>query len=414
MKHEILILKVIYKEYIVKKILIKSGKDPRIAMTADESLKHNVFGNNPGNLLFWSTSHRMLSTRNQKLEVGELNVDNVDFVNNNYDHFVLPGANSLAMYNIKNLERLTDAIEMLKIPMTVLSIGFQASLDMSKEELAPLDKAVSRFVRAVLQKGPSIGVRGEYTAEYIRSLGFSDVEVIGCPSTFRYGADLQVHKSMDHLSRHSKISFTAHNADKNFADTVIHSMSKYKDLTYIPQDMNTVKFMVKGGKMVFPNRKNALKMPFYPAHPVFVNNKALTFADITTWLDYIATRDFMFGDRIHGTVAALLAGTPAFLVPHDARTLELARYHKIPHEILPKGKIADAAELYDKADFTDFNTGQAERFQQFEKYLIKHGLDNSIADKKFQEEYDQQVMSAGLTGPIMSESAMHGLQKNDS
>jgi polysaccharide pyruvyl transferase WcaK-like protein len=41
--------------------------------------------------------------------------------------------------------------------------------------------------------------------------------------------------------------------------------------------------------------------------------------------------DFVFGSRIHGSIAAVLSGTPSYLLAHDARTLELARYFDLPH-----------------------------------------------------------------------------------
>ena len=53
---------------------------------------------------------------------------------------------------------------------------------------------VRDFVAAVLDRGPSIGVRGELTADFLRRLGSRDVEVIGCPSMFFHGPRLDVAK----------------------------------------------------------------------------------------------------------------------------------------------------------------------------------------------------------------------------
>lgn len=378
-------------------------------MSIEDSLQKS-FGSNPGNMLFWSSSHRMLTTPRQDVVSDWIGPSTVERVNREYDHVVIPMANAFGLHYIKHLEALTDAIEKLTIPITILSIGLQVSTDMKREELAPLDKAVKRFVKAVLDHGPCLGVRGEYTAEYVRSLGFSEVEVIGCPSTFRYGADLRVEKKLSVINSDSKLSFTINEKNYPFAETVQYHLDNYHDITYIPQDLATLKFMVNGGPMNIPKSKKLIKMPLYPAHPVFINDQALSFVDITTWLDYIKDRDFMFGDRIHGTIAALLAGTPGFLLPHDARTLELAKYHKIPYSVLPKGEVVDAAELYEKADFTEFNNGQATRFKQFESYLKKHNLEHALNNKKALEKYDNQVASAGLPGPIRAASAQHGLK----
>ena len=54
---------------------------------------------------------------------------------------------------------------------------------------ADVANATKKFVRAVLNTTASIGVRGEFTFNYLRSLGFSskEVDVIGCLSMFLYG-----------------------------------------------------------------------------------------------------------------------------------------------------------------------------------------------------------------------------------
>ena len=54
------------------------------------------------------------------------------------------------------------------------------------------------------------------------------------------------------------------------------------------------------------------------------------FLDPWTWMDYLAGFDFAFGTRIHGTITALVSGTPGYLFAHDSRTLELARYFDDP------------------------------------------------------------------------------------
>ena len=57
-------------------------------------------------------------------------------------------------------------------------------------------ETVQRFVRAVLDHSATIGVRGEFTREYLATLGFGDehVDVVGCTSLYRDGADLQITK----------------------------------------------------------------------------------------------------------------------------------------------------------------------------------------------------------------------------
>ena len=82
----------------------------------------------------------------------------------------------------------------------------------------------------------------------------------------------------------------------------------------------------KGKRM---NAVAAKGAPITLDHPLIRSDRVRFFLDPKTWFDHLAQYDFSFGTRIHGNIAALLAGTPALLLAHDSRTLELAEYHEI-------------------------------------------------------------------------------------
>ena len=117
------------------------------------------------------------------------------------------------------------------------------------------------------------------------------------------------------------------------------------------------------------------RLPVHTSHPLFVENKVRFFVDPWPWIEDLRGVDFAFGTRIHGNIAALLAGTPAFVLAHDSRTLELARYFEIPHrrmtDVPPD---TDAAELYAEADYGALMRGHAARFATFSAFLARHGL----------------------------------------
>ncbi len=71
------------------------------------------------------------------------------------------------------------------------------------------------------------------------------------------------------------------------------------------------------------------------------------FANYSDWISYMATRSFCVGTRIHGTVASLLAGTPAILIAHDSRTLEMADAMSIPFARAESAVLKSAQDLYD-------------------------------------------------------------------
>src|SRR5699024_2279213 len=76
-----------------------------------------------------------------------------------------------------------------------------------------------------------------------------------------------------------------------------------------------------------------------------------------------------------GNIAAILAGTPAVMLAHDSRTLELARYHGIPSLVRgADGQPGSVQELFSHADFTEFNRGHAERFETLSRFIHDNGF----------------------------------------
>ena len=121
---------------------------------------------------------------------------------------MIPLANAFRPTFEPDLIRMTRLIARLRIPVVVLGVGAQATLDYDWTRLRPMERSVRAFVGAVLDHGPSIGVRGELTRDYLRSLGFRDVEVIGCPSMFLWGDRMDVRKRRAALSTEARLAIT--------------------------------------------------------------------------------------------------------------------------------------------------------------------------------------------------------------
>jgi hypothetical protein len=116
------------------------------------------------------------------------------------------------------------------------------------------------------------------------------------------------------------------------------------------------------------------------SHPLLGQGRVRFYLDPWPWITDLRDVDFSFGTRIHGTIAALIAGTPAVVLAHDSRTLELARHFGIPcRQMTDVGPDLDAAELYEEADFGPLNRGHVARFATFAAFLARHGLDHAFA-----------------------------------
>ena len=330
----------------MKRILIRAGKSPDTILSAETTLAENTIGANSGNFLFSYAAYRMLSRSDVELVPFGLGAPTVspEMVNAEFDHLVLPMANSFRPGYIPSLEKLTSFIKKLEIPVTVLSVGAQATTAMDPQHLRPLDGPVKDFVGAVLDHSPRIGVRSAFTATYLSDLGFRDVEAM-----FLKGPQLDVSNPSSTLNYDSRVSFSVTPRVEQMGPITTTHLARFPNLRLIPQDAASLGAMLWGSE---PKRFNSdSELPFHPQHPLFLEDKARFFVDPAPWIEYLRTIDFAFGDRIHGNVAALLAGTPAFLLAHDSRVLELAEHHRIPHVL-----IDDVEPDMDALDFAGLPT----------------------------------------------------------
>ena len=356
------------------RILIRAPKSPFVPISP-EKMDGRLMGGNSGNLVFLDAAWKLLDTKENDLtpdgfapyELGP------DRINAEYDVYVIPMANAFRTSFLGSLARYTKVIEGLKIPVVMLSGGFQGLFPYMSGVPRDVDAGASRFLRAVLDRSGHIGVRGEYTQDYIKALGFDDVQVIGCPSMFLHGDRLEVTRRRPALDRDSRIAVNMTARVTPMGPVIEHNLGRYPKLEYIAQDKEGLRLMLYGtGHKTLPDPN---LLPIHPSHPLIRDDRTRFYVDPWPWLDDMRDFDFVFGTRIHGNITALLAGTPAYVVAHDTRTLELSRYHEIPHRTVDELRPdLDAAELYEEADFGPFVAGHAARFRTYLDYVESHGL----------------------------------------
>lgn len=365
-------------------------------------LQRNLVATNTGNLLFSDSAYRMLSTPDVEVVTNGPSLNGhpsqAERINEEYDAFVVPLANAFRPDFLPALRRLTGLIEKLTIPVTVLSVGAQTSLDYDLEAMAELDEPVRRFLSAVLDRSPSVGVRGELTEAYVRHLGFSDVEVIGCPSMFLAGDSLAVRPAPE-LDASSRIAVSISNWVDGIGELVMSNYDRYPGLTYFAQELRDLSLMYWGDVSAQAAAVN--DVPDVRTHPLFRDGRTVFHLDSPTWIDAMREYDLSFGTRIHGNIAALLAGTPGFVLCHDSRTLELSRYFEIPHaKVTDVEPGTDVAELVRDADYGPLVSGHAERLDRMTTYLAKHGFDTVYGpDGDRGAAFDERRREVAYAGP---------------
>ncbi|WP_225821274.1 polysaccharide pyruvyl transferase family protein [Streptomyces naphthomycinicus] len=384
----------------MKRILLRSGKSPYDVLSTEEALHRDVIATNSGNLIFSDAAHKILQTPETEVVSNGIGTDlsAAARINEEYDAFVVPLANAFRPSFEGRLKRLTRLIEKLRIPVVVLGVGAQTGLNYDQARLKPMEQAVRDFCAAVLERSASIGVRGEFTEQYLRDMGFRDVEVIGCPSLFLYGRELDVRKRVPELTADSVIAVNgSHNAvQKQGMDRIIaRAHARHPNLCFIGQNISDAR-QLHWRDLSDPNAR-VTAMPTHPDHPMYREGKARVYIDPVTWIDDLRSYDFSFGSRIHGNIAALLAGTPATVLCGDSRTLELCRYFEIPHrrlnEVAKDPEASDPVRLYEQADLGGLVGGHAERFDRFVGFLDKNGLRNTFTHGDGGAAFDERMRS---------------------
>ena len=250
------------------KILIRGTKSPFEAVSAERMLRDNLIANNSGNLLFLETAWKILSTKGTEITPDRLSAHRLgaDRINERFDAYVIPLANAFRRSYMDSLIRLTRVIERLTIPVTVLGVGVQFARSHEPGAVRPFDDAVKAFAKAVLDRSPSIGVRGETTQEYLRELGFRDVEVIGCPSMFLHGERMEVAKAMPTLERDARIGMGITPTVPAMGPIVMSNVGRYPNLEYLAQDIDALRLLLWGETSAEPGDGNGL--PIHLSHPL--------------------------------------------------------------------------------------------------------------------------------------------------
>lgn len=393
-----------------KRILLHAHRDLRQHVSPQAAAQRDLFGENAGNTVFAHAVQRTLSAAGSRIEVRPFAPPPATAakINETFDQYVIPLANAFRPSFRHRLDEFSESIEQLRIPVVVVGIGVQ--LATSADNASRLDSmrpSIERFMRAVLALSDSVGVRGEATYNYLRGIGFSDSDmtVIGCPSLFQYGDTLRV-REYQGLGRDSLVTLNLSPYRAAMGPIAKANTARYPNMHYVAQDIATLRTMLYSVEAP-DTGKYGSDIPCRVDDELLRTGRTDFFVDPTTWAKWLGARDVSFGSRIHGNIVSLLGGTPAVVLAHDSRTLELAEYHEIPHRILSDVPAdVDPRDLFETADFDGFHRNQGERFLRYLKFLDDNGLDHifrgNAADNAAVAEFDAQVEAARNKRPVVS------------
>lgn len=380
-----------------EQIWVRSCQLPTASMDPLKSIK--FIGGNQGNLLYQFSTHRALVRDDhdvRTISYGKFGKgpveERAEWINSECDRLVLPLSSSFRLQNLENLVLWADLIERLDVPVTVVGIGAQLRLKdvrdgsfrpsrvtgvtASEAQIAEHEAAARRFVSSVLDRSASIGVRGEISKGYLQHLGFpaDRVDIIGCPSLFMWGPDFQMPEKDVKLSRRSRLSLSFDHRIDATADLLDRTITDYpRSVVYMQETIGAR--MVITGDETRPEWNGDPRFPVQRSHRAFGQHRIEYCPTAWSWIRHLEDYDFAYGPRLHGTVAATLAHTPAHLLVHDSRTLEVAEHHHLPHTLIEDlTPDSSTAEIATRQDYSAFNASYRENFGRFTAFLERNGL----------------------------------------
>jgi hypothetical protein len=393
----------------MKRILLLS-QDPKNwihnrTVSCDE---FNKIYNNTGNLVWQYAIAKILHCPANEITIERHPYDENDVdltftsgppevVNEQFDHVVFSGANVISRQQIWRLEKLKPFLSGLKVPITVCSIGAQANHD-DYRLLKDIDGSVKDFVRSVLDRGPSIGVRGEFTAEYLSKLGFSNhVLPIGCPSFYMGGRNALFRPPEQPIS----------------------------DATALIVDTPAIRSQLfRKAQQIFKGNYNVVSQSYvekaadleYEELAAIRNRKLYRFTAFHHWKAFAGNHSVSLSGRIHGTIVALHSGIPVILVALDTRTEELGKHIGIPVIKIEDLERVDSVEhLAELWRGSTVNICYGERYNECMQYVNSHGLTHweSCEGDNLSEYYDnllgEHAVSTAVGSSLIEYNPSHQL-----
>lgn len=373
------------------KVLVRSGMSPLDNFDAAYMMANNAIGGNVGNLIYQYSVYRALMTQGATVEADHYCVDQARSdvlidklagdINEQYDCYVIPLADAFRDSFVRVLKNYTRLIKQLNIPVAVVGAGLRAPYEPDLDNGFPFDEDVKAFVNAVLDKSAMLGLRGQITHDYLCKLGFASERhhtVIGCPSMYAFGSDLGIRHT--EITPASSVSLNASlKAPTNATRLIAACMHEFQDYTFIPQWMKEMRLAYLGHPSLLLQPQQGY--PTRMSDPAYMTGRVAYFLSAIQWVEFMKTVDVSIGARMHGTITATIAGTPAIIMPIDARTRELTAYHNLTS--FPAHEIQEDTSIWDVLNAVDFQSpvkGHSSRFKHFVDFLDANGLDHIYKD----------------------------------
>jgi hypothetical protein len=288
-------------------------------------------------------------------------------------------------------ERAADVLEKLTIPVLAFGIGAQAA---SRQALT-LSAATRKVLCLIADSTASIGVRGAYTADVLRSMGIKNTRIVGCPTAFRRN-DPNLRIDLPPLDTVKKVGFTlrrevsfayARNIERYLTvhRDSIKAMAARFDVELLAQGEIEEKKLVLGdarqrAEALATLRSNTWMTEWFLDETIIdLYKNRMFYSDVVAEYEArVLEKDLVLGYRLHGNLMALANAVPAIYFKYDTRTLEFADTFAIPSYDVFSCEPFDLEALWQQSLFDKFNDAYRLRYRAMHDFLDENAIAHTM------------------------------------
>lgn len=333
-----------------------------------EQTKFDCLGGNVGNIVFCNAIKEQIKFDGE----GTYFDEGADDTNRIY---VWP-CSSFLNYKDTWIEGHIETLERRK-DMKIVPVGLGAQTGLNgtvKEVVGKLSDRQKRFFAMLAERCNTIGVRGEFTAECLSELGIKNVEIIGCPSVFKYINT--EYKKLD-LPTSDKAVLTV-SPGRGMATGRCISIGEKAKADWVIQTMTEK--VDRGPRSMIDWMKDYFRFSGLSHSNIsdYQRDYAKNVYSYKEWNELLSSGyTFAYGLRFHGNMMAFRNGIPTLWIVHDMRTEELTKTLSLPAVSVKSEKFKRAKtieHLIEACDYSEFYSKYNDNRARYLKFMAQNGI----------------------------------------
>lgn len=255
-------------------------------------------------------------------------------------------------------------------PLLPVTVGFCTGTEKSDFRLGAESVKV---LQRIAERCKSVGVKGVYSAEVLKSLGINNIKIVGTPALY---ANIPAEKSVNNAAaKIGSVSASFRPFYGTFSEHEIKLLKYFSDNSFrlvCASQLEMNEANLKDGRLLEKLRE-------------YTQTKKMYFSS-KEWTESFGGVDFAMGMNFYNNAAALAAGVPALFINYETTGRELCLFFGLPSiEIVQFDAKKTIEHYYRLADYSTFAEKLERNFEEYKAYLAENGVANGAYGKRIIE-----------------------------